>query len=109
MSELPPFRASPTDGVDRRAWLVQTLRGLAPAFTAEIDDHTCLAEGGLCLDSLGLTDLLCEIEDGLGVTVCASEITVEHFGCVGRVLRFLEMRALDRGLGARREDPRGAG
>jgi acyl carrier protein len=81
------------DPASRRAWLIRTLRELAPDFTGEVADDTPLAEGGLGLDSLSLIDLVAAMESDLGIAVSEGDITDEHFGTVARVLRLLERRA----------------
>jgi acyl carrier protein len=85
-------RIPPADGTARRAWLIQTLAGLAPDFTGEIGDKTHLTEGGLGLDSLALIDLIAAMAECLEVTVLEHEITAENFASVGQLLRFLEAR-----------------
>jgi acyl carrier protein len=75
-----------------RAWLIAALTRRAPDFQGAIDDETALADGGLCLDSLTLTDLIADIEQTLGVEVREEEISPEYFGTVGRLMRFLERR-----------------
>jgi len=80
------------DQAARRAWLVRTLRDLAPDFTGDLTDDTPLAEGGLGLDSLSLIDLLAAVESELGVAMSEDDITDEHFGTVARVLRLIESR-----------------
>jgi acyl carrier protein len=80
------------DQMGRRAWLVRTLRDLAPDFTGDVTDDTPLADGGLGLDSLSLIDLLAAMESELGVAMSEDDITDEHFGTVARVLRLLESR-----------------
>jgi acyl carrier protein len=83
---------APLDQAGRRAWLVRTLRDLAPDFTGDITDDTPLSEGGLGLDSLSLIDLLAVMESELGVAMSEDDITDEHFGTVARVLRLMERR-----------------
>jgi acyl carrier protein len=78
-----------------RTWLITSLAGRVPDFEEAISDETPLTAGGLCLDSLALTELIVEIEQGLGVDVRAADIVPEHFETVGRLLRFLEMKRLD--------------
>lgn len=92
LAEPSPLPIPLTDGAARRDWLIRTLAGLVPNFTGEIGDETALAEAGLSLDSLALIDLVGAIDERLGVTVLEHEITSEHFGSVGRLLRFLEAR-----------------
>ena len=77
---------------DRRAWLIETLTGLAPDFAAEVGDETALAEGGLGLDSLALVELVSAIEKHLGLAIPEHEITDDHFGSVGRLLRLIDAR-----------------
>jgi len=95
----PPLLAR--DGAARRDWLIRTLSGLAPDFTAEIGDETALSERGLGLDSLALIDLVGAIDAHLGLTVLEFEITSEHFGSVGRLLRFLDLRLRSSGTARR--------
>jgi acyl carrier protein len=80
------------DQAGRRAWLIRTLRELAPDFTGDVSDDTPLADGGLGLDSLSLIDLVAAMESDLGVAVSEGDITEEHFATVARVLRLLESR-----------------
>src|SRR5262249_15932886 len=74
-------------------WLIVTLRGLAsPGFDQESLGDTPLLEGGLCLDSLALLDLIGAIEKRLDLTLEESSLVPENFGTVDRVLSFLEDR-----------------
>lgn len=84
----------PRDWQDQElgAWLVGALARRAPDFQGAIEAETPLADGGLCLDSLALVDLIAEIGQTLGVSVREEEITAEHFGTVWRLLGFLEAR-----------------
>lgn len=75
-----------------RAWLVSALRRRAPRFPGDIADGTPLTDGGLCLDSLTLMDLLAEIEETFGVALSEADITPANFGTPGRLLRFLRGR-----------------
>ena len=72
-----------------REWLGEVLARLAPTYQGEISDDTPLSEGGLRLDSLGLTDLVQEIERALAITVPDEMISPDHFGTVGHLLRLL--------------------
>ena len=65
------------------------LQRLAPGFEGTIGDDTPLAENGLCLDSIALTDLIAELEQSLSVTIAAEAVCDENFGTVGRLLAFL--------------------
>jgi acyl carrier protein len=76
-----------------RSWLIETLRGLATGFDGPIDEGTFLADGGLCLDSIGLLDLVAALEERTGLEVSEDEITETNFGTVGRLLRFVAARA----------------
>lgn len=73
-------------------WLIVTLRELAPGFDQEILGDTPLLEGGLCLDSLALLDLVGAIEKRLDVRIEESSLVLENFGTVDRVCSFLESR-----------------
>jgi len=75
-----------------REWLSRTLARLVPDFKAEISDGTSLTEGGLCLDSLALVDLIGDIEDQLGVQIREDEVSPEIFSTVGHLLAFLSRR-----------------
>ena len=81
-----------SESVDLRGWLLGLLTRLAPGFAGAIDDTTPLAEDGLGLDSVALIELVSAIEEHLGVRVHEDEVTLEHFGTVGRLLGFLEAR-----------------
>jgi acyl carrier protein len=76
-----------------RAWLVATLTRLASTFEGEVSDDTPLADGGLCLDSLTLTDLIGDIQTELGVTIEEEDISLETFGTVASLLEFLARRS----------------
>jgi acyl carrier protein len=78
--------------VDVRAWLVRALRRRAPQFPGDIDDATPITDGGLCLDSLTLTDLIAEIEETFGLVLSEAEITPDNLGTPGRLLAFLRGR-----------------
>jgi acyl carrier protein len=73
-----------------REWLLPALSRLAGGFRSRIDEDTPLLDGGLCLDSLGVMELVTAIEARLDITVQEHEIVAEHFGSVGRLLAFLE-------------------
>ena len=94
--EAPPTpedRRSPfPDGF--HDWLIVTLRELAPEFDQEILGDTPLLEGGLCLDSLALLDLVGAVEKRLHITIEESSLVLEYFETVDRLLRFLESRLL---------------
>lgn len=75
-----------------RAWLIETLRGLAPEYLGAITDDTSLTEGGIGLDSLALIDLVAAVDEHLKIYVAETEITEEQFGTVGLTLRFLATR-----------------
>jgi acyl carrier protein len=75
-----------------RAWLIETLRGLAPEYQGAFTDDTPLTEGGIGLDSLALIDLVGAVNDRLELYVSETEITEEQFGTVGLALRFLATR-----------------
>jgi acyl carrier protein len=84
-----------------RAWLVATLTRLASTFEGEVSDDTPLADGGLCLDSLALTDLIGDIQTELGVTIEEEDISPETFGTVASLLEFLARRSEGHLRGAR--------
>jgi acyl carrier protein len=84
-----------------RAWLVATLTRLVPTFEGEISDDTPLADGGLCLDSLGLTDLINDIKTELGVIIEEKDISPETLGTVASLLEFLARRGEGHLRGAR--------
>jgi acyl carrier protein len=73
-------------------WLVHALTRRAQGFSEALTDDTPLTEGGLCLDSLALIDLIAEIEDTLMLRLHETEISAENFGTPGLLLRFLERR-----------------
>jgi acyl carrier protein len=75
-----------------RDWLIGALAHLVPEYTQPITDDTSLVEEGLCIDSVGLLELVAAIEKRLGVVVAEDEIRPEHFATVGRLLRFLAVR-----------------
>jgi thioesterase domain-containing protein/acyl carrier protein len=77
----------------QQQWLFDVLARLAPSFKGEITEETPLSEEGLGFDSLGLADLIGEIERELSVEVREEDIQLDNFGTVGRLLRFLESRA----------------
>ena len=79
-------------GQDLHAWLIAALARPAPDFFGEMTEATPLADGGLCLDSLALVDLIAEIETTLAVLVHEHEVSPECFGTIGRLVRFLETR-----------------
>lgn len=83
---------SSRDRAALRAWLIETLRGLAPEYQGAVTDDTPLTEGGIGLDSLALIDLVGAVNDHLKLYVAETEITEEQFGTVGRALQFLETR-----------------
>jgi acyl carrier protein len=76
-----------------RAWLVATLTRLASTFEGEVSDDTPLADGGLCLDSLALTDLIGDIQTELGVIFEEEDISPETLGTVALLLEFLARRS----------------
>jgi acyl carrier protein len=71
------------------------LKRRAAHFTRRVTDRTPLTEAGLCLDSVSLMDFIAEIETVFGTSVKDEDIAPEHFGTVGRVVRFLEGRVAD--------------
>jgi acyl carrier protein len=75
-----------------RASVVAALARYAPAFGAEITNETPLTDDGLCLDSLALMALIAEIEATHGITIAQTDISLENFGTVGRLVRFIERR-----------------
>jgi acyl carrier protein len=84
-----------------RAWLVATLTRLASTFEREVSDDTPLADGGLCLDSLALADLIGDIQTELGVTIEEEDISLETFATVASLLEFLARRSEGHLRGAR--------
>lgn len=72
---------------------MKTLGRLAPDFEGEIADDTPLADGGLCLDSATLVDLIAEIEEGVGVSIDEDQVSPDIFGTVGRLLTFLDQQS----------------
>ena len=77
---------------DLRSWLIAALQGLALEFPGPVDLDTPLADEGLCLDSIGVLELIAAIEVHTGVRISEDEITDAHFGTVGRLLQFLSAR-----------------
>ena len=89
----PEGSATPArDPAALRAWLIDTLRGLAPEYRGAFTDDTPLTEGGIGLDSLALIDLVGAVNDRLHLYVSETEITEEQFGTVGLALCFLATR-----------------
>ena len=54
-----------------------------------LDDNAGLFSSGL-IDSLSVIDLVCFVEQEIGRTVPPSEITLENFDSVNRIVRFAE-------------------
>ena len=79
------------------AWLVETLTGIAPGPAAPVTEATPLADGGLCLDSMALVELVAAIERRFRVGVSDEEISPEHLDTVGLTLRFVEAKLAARG------------
>jgi acyl carrier protein len=77
------------NGAADRAWVIRAILRRAPDYPGIVYDETPLAEGGICLDSLALSDLIAEIDALLGRTIPDEEITVENFGTLGQLLTFL--------------------
>jgi acyl carrier protein len=77
---------------DLRAWVTDALQRRAPQFPGAIEDPTPLTDGGLCLDSLALMDLLTEIEETFGIVLDEDEITPANLGTAGQLLLFLRSR-----------------
>jgi len=57
--------------------------------TLGLDDD--MIAGGV-VDSLMLLELVNYLEDQMGVTVAAEEITYEHFGSIGSILAFIHSK-----------------
>jgi acyl carrier protein len=57
----------------------------------ELGDDDDLLELGV-IDSLGFVELVEEIESRYGIAVRDVEITEEHFGSIGAIVRFVESR-----------------
>jgi acyl carrier protein len=81
---------------DTETWLVGALRRRAPGFPGSITDATLVSDGGLCLDSLALMDLLSEIEATLGVVLTDDDINPASMGTVGKLLRLVHGRLPER-------------
>ena len=77
---------------DTETWLVGALRRRAPRFPVPITESTPITDGGLCLDSLALMDLLSEIEVTLGVVLGDDDIQPARMGTVGKLLRLVHGR-----------------
>jgi acyl carrier protein len=75
-----------------RAWLIAELAARSRRDPGSITDETPLADGGLCLDSIALVDVIMAMETALGVTVVEAEVTDEHFGTVGRLVAFVSRK-----------------
>ena len=88
---VPGSSARPT-AHQLRAWLVETLRQLAPDFSGEITDTTSLGEEGVSLDSLTLADFIESIEAQWGLRVSEDDVSLETFGTLGRLVDFLVRR-----------------
>jgi acyl carrier protein len=54
-----------------------------------LDDNAALFSGGL-IDSLSVMELVCFVEREIGRTVPPSEITLENFDSINRIVRFAE-------------------
>ena len=77
---------------DTEAWLVGALRRRASHFPGPITEATPITDGGLCLDSLTLMDLLSEIEGTFGVVLSDDDIQPARMGTVGKLLRLVHGR-----------------
>ena len=58
-----------------------------------LDDNTGLFSGGL-IDSLSVMDLVCFVESEIGRAVPPTDITLENFDSIDRIVRFAEMLTL---------------
>jgi acyl carrier protein len=83
---------APRETRELQGWLVGALTRRAQGFSDVLTDDTPLTEGGLCLDSLALMDLIAEIETTLKLRLQVAEISAENFGTPGRLRRFLASR-----------------
>lgn len=92
LSRQPHPPATGREAVPLRAWLIHTVATIAPDFHGPLDDDTPLEDEGLCLDSLGLLDLIGAIEKHTGIVISEDEITEAHFGTIGLLLQFLASR-----------------
>jgi acyl carrier protein len=75
-----------------RDWLLGVLARQVPSYEQPITDDTSLVEEGLCIDSVGLIELVAAIEKRLGIIIAEDEIQPRHFATVGRLLGFLAGR-----------------
>lgn len=82
-----------------RDWLIGALARQVPEYAEPITEATSLVEEGLCVDSIGLIELVAAIEKQLGVVIAEDEIRPEHFATVGRLLTYLAGRLEEAGKG----------
>ncbi len=57
----------------------------------ELDDDTNLLAGGL-IDSLGVFQLITYIEELMGIDVPVEEVTIENFGSIRAITRYLQSK-----------------
>lgn len=54
----------------------------------ELNDETALFSSGL-IDSLSVMDLVCFVEERIHLTVPATDITLDNFDSVSRIVRYV--------------------